>query len=64
MRWKEPRFNGVFSRNNLHKINDGAYVINLNEYVSIATHWIDLYVNDDYVTYCDSFGIGKIPKKS
>ena len=28
----EPRFNGVFSRNNLpKKINDGAYVINLDE---------------------------------
>ena len=28
----EPRFNGVFSRNNLlEKIKDGAYVINLDE---------------------------------
>ena len=27
----EPRFNGAFSRNNLHKkIKDGAYVINLD----------------------------------
>ena len=29
----EPRFNGVFSRNNLpKKIKDRAYVINLDEY--------------------------------
>ena len=35
----EPRFNGVFSRNNLpKKIKDGAYVINLDEYVYVGTH--------------------------
>ena len=27
----EPRLNGVYSRNNLPKIKDGAYVINLGE---------------------------------
>ena len=27
----EPRFNNVFSRNNLPGIKDGAYVINLND---------------------------------
>ena len=41
----EPNFNSVYSRNNLPKIKDGAYVINLDEYKSIATHWIALYVN-------------------
>ena len=25
----EPKFNGVYSKNNLPKIKDGAYVINL-----------------------------------
>ena len=40
----EPRFNGVFSRNNLpKKIKDGAYVINLDEYVDVGTHWIALF---------------------
>ena len=29
---KELRFNGVDSRDNLLRINDGAYVINLDEY--------------------------------
>ena len=38
----EPKFKDVYSRNNLAKINDGAYVINLDEYKSIGTHWIAL----------------------
>ena len=41
----EPRFNGVYSRDNLPKIKDGAYVINLDEYSDIGTHWVALYVN-------------------
>ena len=37
----EPRFNGVYSRNNLpNKIKKGAYVINLDEYESTGTHWV------------------------
>ena len=41
----EPRFNGVFSRNNLpKKIKDGAYVTNLDEYADVGTHWIALFV--------------------
>ena len=37
----EPRFNGVFSRNNLpKKIKDGAYVIYPDEYADLGTHWI------------------------
>ena len=35
----EPRFNGVYSRNNMpKKIKDGAYVINLDEYTDVGTH--------------------------
>ena len=34
----EPKLNGVYSRNDLLKIKDGAYVINLNEFKSIETH--------------------------
>ena len=35
----EPRFNGVFARNNFpKKIKDGAYVINLDEYADVDTH--------------------------
>ena len=52
----EPRFNEVYSRDNLpDKITNGAYVINFDEYSDIRTHWI--------VLYFDSFGIEHIPKE-
>ena len=57
----EPRFNGVCSRDNLPK--DGAYVINLDEYSDIGTHWVALHVNNNNVTYFDSFGVEHIPKE-
>ena len=59
----EPRFNGVYSRNNLSKIKDEAYVINLDEYESIGTHWIALYVNAKNVASFDSFGFEHIAKE-
>ena len=59
----EPKFTGVYSRNNLPEIKDGAYVINLDEYESIGTHWIALYVNNNNVTYFDNFGVEHIPKE-
>ena len=60
---KEPKFNGVYSRNNLPKLKDGTYVINLDEYKSIGTHWITFYVNAENVTYFDSFGVEHVPKE-
>ena len=49
---KEPtKFNGVYSRNNLPNIKDGTYVINLDEYESIGTHWIALYVNGNNINF-------------
>ena len=60
----EPRFNGVYFRDNLpDKIKDGAYVIILDEYSDIGTHWVPLYVNNKTVTYFDSFGVEHIPKE-
>ena len=70
----EPRFNriafnGVYSRDNLpersptERIKDGAYIINLDEYSDIGTHWVALYVNNKTVTYFDSFGVEHIPKE-
>ena len=35
-----PKFHGAYSRNNLSKKKDGAYITNLDEYESIGTHWI------------------------
>ena len=65
----EPTFHGVYSRNNLLKIEDGAYVINLDEYQSIRTDWIGLYVNGNNrrvsydAKYFDHFGVEHIPKE-
>ena len=60
----EPRFIGVYSRDNLpYKIKNGADVVNLDEYSDIETHWIALYANNKTVTYFDSFGIEHIPKE-
>ena len=58
---KEPKFDGVYSRNNLPKIKGGVYIINLDEYESVGTHWIALDVNN--VTYFDSFRVEHIPKE-
>ena len=59
----EPKFNGVYSRNNLPKIKGGAHVINLDEYSDIGTHCIALYVLNNDVTYFDSFGVEHISKE-
>ena len=40
----EARFNGVYSRDNLpDKIKDGVFIINLDEYSDIGTHWSAFY---------------------
>ena len=60
----EPKFNGVSSRDNLpYKIKDGVYVINIDEYSDIETHWIALYAFNNKVTYFNSFGVEHIPKE-
>ena len=59
----ELKFNGAYSRNNLAKIKDGTYVINLDECKSIGTHWIAWYVNGNNVMYFDSFRVEHIPKE-
>ena len=59
----EPKFNGVYSGNNLSKINNEVYIITLDEYESIGTHWIALYVNDNNVTYLIALGLNIFQKK-
>ena len=52
-----------FSRNNLpKKIKDGTYVINLDEYAHVGTHWIALFCNRNEIVYFDSFGVEHVPK--
>ena len=54
----------VFSRNNLPKqIKDGAYVINLDEYADVDTHWIALFCNRSEIVYFDSFGVEHVPEE-
>ena len=60
----EPRFNGVYSRDNLpNKIKKEAYVINLDEYENTGTHWVCLFVKTKYTVYFDSFSVEHIPKE-
>ena len=59
----EPIYNGVFSRDDIPKINDGTCAIHLNEYSDIGTHWVALNVCNIDVTYFDSFGVEHIPPK-
>ena len=60
----EPRFNGFFLRNNLpKKITDGSYVINLDEYTDVGTHWIALFCTRNEVAYFDSFGVEHVPEE-
>ena len=59
----EPRFNGAFSRNNLPKIKDGAYSINLNDKNSKGTHWVSLLTGKNLAVYFDSFGIEYLPQE-
>ena len=40
-----------FSRNNLPKIKDGAYVINLDDKNSKRTHWFSLFIDRNAAVY-------------
>ena len=59
----EARFNGFYSRDNLQKTKYEGHIINLDEYSDIGTHWVALYVQNNDVTYFDSFGVEHIPKE-
>ena len=60
----ELRFSGVYSRNDLpKKIKDGEYVIKLDEYADVGTHWIDLFCNRSEIVYFNSFGVEHVPEE-
>ena len=56
----EPKLNSVYSRDNLPERKDGVYVINLDEYSNIWTHWIEV---DDIPEETKAF-IGNKNKKT
>ena len=41
---------------------DGGYEVNFDDYKSIGTHWIRLYVNEKKATYFDRIGAEHLPK--
>ena len=44
-------------------MKDGVCLINTDEFKSIRTHWITLYVNGNNIICFDSFGIEHTPKE-
>ena len=56
------KFNDVHPRNNLPKIKDREYAINLDEHKLIGTHWMTLYVNINIIRF-DIFGAEYIKKE-
>ena len=47
----------------LKTIKDGAYVINLDEYADVGTHWIALFCNRNEIVYLHSFGVEDVPEE-
>ena len=58
---RDCRFSDVFPRNNLPKIKDGAYIINLDNKKSKRINCFSLFINRNTTVYCDSFSIEYIP---
>ena len=52
----EPRFNIIFSSDNLRRIKDGAYVTNFDAKQSQGTHWFSLFIERNTTVYFGSFG--------
>ena len=50
-------FNGVYSKDNLPRTKDGAYVKNLDDKQSKGIHWISLAIERNKHVYFESFGI-------
>ena len=55
--------NQVLKNNLPKKIKDGTYVINLDEYVDVGTHWIALFCNRNEIVYFDSFVVAHVPEE-
>ena len=57
------RFDGIFSRNSLLRIKDGAYVINLDGKKNKGTHWGSLFIDGNTAVYFDLFRTEYIPQE-
>ena len=58
-----PRFDDSFSRNNLPKVKDGAYLKNLHDKKSKEAHWIISFIDRNAVVYFDPFGMEYISQE-
>ena len=47
----------------LKNIKDEAYIINLDEYADVSTHWIALFCNRSETVYLDSLVLNMFLKK-
>ena len=60
----EPKFKGIYSWSNPpNTVKDWTYIVNLDKYKSIVTHWIPLYAIGNSVTYFDRFNVEHIPEE-
>ena len=46
-----------------NKIKGGAYVINLDQYADVGTHWIPLFCRKTEIVCFDSFGVEHVPEE-
>ena len=54
----------VFFREIICLKNKGwAYVINLDEYADVGTHWIALFSNRNEIVYFNSFGVEHVSEE-
>ena len=53
----------VFILEILRLKKDGIYVITLDEYADVGTHWIALFRNRSEIVYFNSFGIEHVPEE-
>ena len=47
----KPSFKGVFSRDNLPRIKDGPYIINLDDMQSKGTNLVSVFVDNNIAVY-------------
>ena len=52
-----------FSINQLHKVNNGVYLINIDDKKSKGTNRISIFIVRNTVAYFDSFGVEHIPQE-
>ena len=53
----------MFSRNNLPRMKNGAYVINIDDKNSKETHWASFFIDRKTAIFIDFFGIEYIPQE-